>query len=197
MNRRFLLNAMVCLMAYGATVGLLNPSSADAKHRRVLAGVGCHPDTAIRVDYAQPPGGLPYDDQFVFRAYNRVNRQFGSLYITDNSNSVDYYADGNGGDIVGVRCYVPTDSYLRHSELTEAHVSGVKNSNNGFASYVKACYLWYTNGSYTCGSTHYLPNGIFNTVIHLGNIWSDNARYPMITAVLKRGDKLYGIYYQD
>ena len=197
MNKQFFLSIVICFMAYAATVAILSPSLADAKQRRVLAGAGCHPDTAVRVDYKQPPGGLPFDDDFVFRAYNRVNRQYGSLYITENSGHSLDTGDSNGGDIVGVRCYVPTDSYFYHGEMKEVHVSGYKNPRNGFASYVKACYLWYTNGSYACEPENYLPSGYFNTVIRLGDIWSNVATFPVITAVLKRGDRLHGLYYTD
>jgi hypothetical protein len=185
MANRLLLCAVACLMAYGATFTLLSPSPADAKHRRVLAGVGCHPDTPMRVDWDSPKGhGY---DPFVKDAWERVTREHGALNVTD----------WNGGETVGVRCYVPTDSYLQHSDLTEAHVSGFKDMGNGFASYVKACHLWWTNGSYTCGPDQPLPSGHFNKVITLGGIWSDVNRYPMITAVLSKGDKLYGVYYQD
>jgi hypothetical protein len=88
-------------------------------------------------------------------------------------------------------------SQSTRSDLTQAHVSGFKDPSNGFASYVKACHLWWTNGSYTCGPDQPLPSGHFNKVITLGNLWGDANLYPMITAVLRRGDKLYGIYYQD
>ena len=184
MTNRLLVSAVACLTAYGVTLILLNPSPADAKHRRVLAGVGCHPDEPMRVDW-DSPGGLY--NPFVKDAWARAVRTSGALYLPW----------WNGGDTVGVRCSVPTDSYLPHTDMTQAHVSGFKDVNNSFASYVKACYLWYTNGSYTCGPPHYLPSGFFNTVINLGDIWNDSARYPMITAVLQKGDALYGVYYRD
>jgi hypothetical protein len=187
MANRLLVGAVACLMAYGATFTLLNPSLADAKHRRVLAGVGCHPDEAVRVDLDSTNDHGLYHSVSVMRAYARTDRSSGALHVTD----------GNGGQTVGVRCYVPTDSYLPHSDLVQAHVSGFKDASNGFSSYVKACYLWYTNGSYTCGPDHTLPSGYFNKVINLGDIWSNNARYPMITAVLRKGDTLHGVYYQD
>ena len=88
MVNRLLSSTVVCLIAYGATWALLHPSPADAKHRRVLAGVGCHPDTAMRIDY-DSPGGLY--NPFVKDAFHRVTREQGALNVSN----------WNGGETVG------------------------------------------------------------------------------------------------
>jgi hypothetical protein len=174
--------------AFLTTSTLLVAGSADAKYRRVAAATSCHEDTLMQVVMETDDTGVLYDsDQVVGDINFTLDRDGNGITVVNDASSA--------GE--GVRCEVPTDSYLPHHTMTEAHVSGYKSNANGYDSIAKACYTWWTNGSYSCAPEEDLPSGHFNVVIDLGAQWSNGNSFPMITTVLGDGDSISGVYYTD
>lgn len=174
--------------AFLATSTLLVAGDAAAKYRRVTAATACHEDTLMQVVMEVDDTGILYDDDVVVGGINFTLDRDGSGITVENDAS-------SAGEVV--RCDVPTDSYLPHQTMTEAHVSGYKTNANGYDSIAKACYTWWTNGSYFCAPNVDLPAGNFNVVIDIGAQWANSAAFPMITTMLGEGDSVYGVYYTD
>jgi hypothetical protein len=174
--------------AFLTTSTLLLAGDADAKYRRVTAATSCHEDNLMQVLTEVDDTGVLYDDDIVVGEIRFTLDRDGSGVTVTND-------EGAAGEVV--RCEVPTDSYLPHQTMTEAHVSGYKANGNGYDSIAKACYTWWTNGSYFCAPNVDLPAGNFNVVIDVGAQWANSAAFPMVTAMLGEGDSLYGVYYTD
>jgi hypothetical protein len=178
----------LALLGVGHLLGaaLLVPTESQAAYRRVSGGTSCSPARLLSVDYESLPG-IGYQPAFVQSVAQTYSINGGTFELVDDP--------GGTGEIVN--CNVPTDSYLPHHDMTEAHVSGYHAASNGNATRFRACSVWWTNGSWSCGGANYVSSSNFNEVITVSSQWDNWAEYPVISSSLGDGDQIYGIYFID